>query len=130
MCELRQGNSQRDKWVIKDAKALSSTTANLYSSNDLKARSMRDNVVFSGIEKQRAEKITEACLEDLMQRTLKPDYDISFKRVHRMGKWNKLNERPLNIVAKFTFFKDREFGHVKQRNSTDLVSGERNRNRD
>lgn len=121
VCELRQGNSQRDKQVIEDVQAMSST--NLYSITDLKARSMRDNLVFSGIEKQRVEKNTEAYLQDFIQRKLKPDYEISFERVHRIGKWNELNERPLNIIAKFTFFKDREFVDVKQRNSTDLVSG-------
>lgn len=84
---------------------------------------MRNNLVFSGIEKQRGEKKnTEACLQDFIQRKLKPDYEISFGKVHWMGKWIELNEHPLNIVAKFTFFKTVNFGHVKQRNSTDLVS--------
>lgn len=123
VCELRQGNSQRDKQVIEEVKAMSSTTANLNSITDLKARSMRDNLVFSGIEKQRGEKNTEACLQDFIKRKLKPDYEISFERVHRIGKWNELTERPLNIMAKFTFFKDSEFGDVKLRNSTDLVFG-------
>lgn len=37
----------------------------------------------------------------------RPDYEISFERVHRMGNYNELNDRPRNIVAKFTFLKDR-----------------------
>lgn len=35
--------------------------------------------------------------------------EISFERVHRMGRWNEFNEHPRNIVAKFTYYKDREF---------------------
>ena len=36
-------------------------------------------------------------------------YHISFERVHRIGKANEFNERPRNIVAKFSYFKDREY---------------------
>lgn len=54
VCELGQGNSQRDHQVIDYVKTLSATTANLKNSiTDLKARSMRDKSLFSGIEEQR-----------------------------------------------------------------------------
>lgn len=46
-------------------------------------------------------------MQDFIQQKFKPDYEISFERVHRMGK------RPRNIVAKFTFFKDREFTRTR-----------------
>lgn len=122
--ELRQRNSQRDKRAIEDVKAFSSITATLYmySVTDLNPRSIKDSLVLSGIEKQKGEKNTEAFLQDCIQRKLKLNYEISFETVHRIGKWNELNERSLNIVPKFTFLKDREFGHVKQRNSSNLVS--------
>lgn len=100
--ELRQGNSQRDKRAIEDVKAFSSITATLYmySVTDLNPRSIKDSLVLSGIEKQKGEKNTEAFLQDCIQRKLKLDYEISFETVHRIGKWNELNERSLNIVPK------------------------------
>ena len=68
---------------------------------------MRYNLVFTGIPEERDED-TEAVILDLIQRKYKPDYHISFERVHRIGKANEFNERPRNIVAKFSYFKDRE----------------------
>lgn len=54
VCELGQGNSQRDHQVIEDVKTLSATTASLQNSmTDLKTQSMRDKLLFSGIEEQR-----------------------------------------------------------------------------
>lgn len=78
------------------------------SVTDLKARSMRDNLVFSWIPEQRGED-TEALLQDFLQKKYKLDYETSFERVHRMGRWNEFSEHPRNIVAKFTYYKDREF---------------------
>ncbi|XP_062609377.1 uncharacterized protein LOC134271145 [Saccostrea cucullata] len=78
------------------------------SVTDLKMRSMRDNLIFSGIPERRFED-TEAVLQDFIQRKYRLNYEISFERVHRMGKWNEFSEHPRNIVAKFTFYKDREF---------------------
>lgn len=40
---------------------------------------------------------------------LKIDEYISFERVHRMGKPDEFRTKPRNIIAKFSFFKDREF---------------------
>ena len=34
--------------------------------------------------------------------------DISFERVHKKGKYREYSEKPRNIVAKFSFYKDRE----------------------
>lgn len=78
------------------------------SLTDLKARSMRDNLIFTGIPEERWEN-TEAVLQDLLQKKYKLDYDIPFERVHRMGKWSEFKEQPRNIIAKFSYFKDREF---------------------
>ncbi|XP_048759528.2 uncharacterized protein LOC125669122 [Ostrea edulis] len=75
---------------------------------DLKARSMRDNLVFSGIPEDKSED-TEEVLQEFLQRKCKLDYEIQFERVHRMGRWNEFNEHPRKIVAKFTYYKDREF---------------------
>ena len=82
------------------------------SMTDLKVRSMRDNSIFTGIPEQKGED-TEELLQDFIQRKYKLDYTISFERVHRIGKWREFNEHPRNIVAKFTYFKDREFIRTK-----------------
>lgn len=48
-------------------------------------------------------------LQDFLQKKYKLEYEISFERVHRMGRWNEFSEHPRNMVAKFTYYKDREF---------------------
>ena len=101
---------------MKDASALMKESV-----IDLKARSMRYNLVFTGIPEERDED-TEAVILDLIQRKYKPEYQILFERVHRIGKANKFNERPRNIVAKFSYFKDREYICV---NATRKLQGTR-----
>jgi hypothetical protein len=58
---------------------------------DFKARSMRDNLVFSGIREEERED-TEAVLQDFLQRKFKLDYKVSFERMHRIGKWNEFSD--------------------------------------
>ena len=64
--------------------------------------------MFSGIHEEERED-TEAVLQNFLQRKFKLGYEISFERVHRIGKWNEFSEYPRSIVAKFTYYKDREF---------------------
>ena len=79
------------------------------SVTDLKARSMRDNLVFARIHEDNRED-TEAVLQEFLQLKYKQlDYEIPFELVHKMGRWNAFNKLPRNIVAKFTFFKDRKY---------------------
>lgn len=75
---------------------------------DLKSRSMRDNLIFSGIPETPNEDC-EAVLHHFLENKLKIDEYISFERVHRMGKPDEFKTKPRNIIAKFSFFKDREF---------------------
>nr|XP_022331758.1 uncharacterized protein LOC111129597 [Crassostrea virginica] len=105
-CSINQRATEAfasDLQKMKDASALMEESV-----IDLKARSMRDNLVFTGIPEERDED-TEALIQNLIQRKYKPDYQISFERVHRLGKPNDFSERPRNIVAKFSYFKDREY---------------------
>lgn len=51
---------------------------------DLKSRSMRDNIVFSGIPERNDEDYKEV-IQNFLKTKFKLD-DISFERVHRMGK--------------------------------------------
>ena len=52
--------------------------------------------------------VCEDTLRDFLKNKLKILDEIPFERVHRVGKPNEFNTRPRNIVAKFSFFKDRE----------------------
>lgn len=52
---------------------------------DLKARSMRDNLVFTGIQEDDRED-TEEVLQAFLQRKFKMDYEVHFERVHRVCK--------------------------------------------
>lgn len=78
---------------------------------DLQARSMRDNLVFSGIPEQ-TEEDPERTVKDFIQKHLKLPSDtvnaISFHRVHRLGGRKPDNRRPRPIVAKFEHYKQKE----------------------
>ncbi len=83
---------------------------------DLQARSMRDNLVFSGIPES-AEEDPEATVKNFIKTYLKLPEDtvenICFERVHRMGAKKPGAPRPRPIVAKFGYFKQKE--QVKSR---------------
>jgi hypothetical protein len=77
---------------------------------DVKARSMRDNLIFSNIPEVSNETpiTTEAILREFMVKELRMDTaevgNIKFDRVHRMAGRNQ----PRAIVAKFNNFKQRQ----------------------
>ena len=77
----------------------------------MKCRSMRDNLVFTTIQ-EHENKDTEQVLKSFLRDRLAIT-DVSYERVHRIGRkiqqpvWGQ-TVRPPVIVAKFTFFKDRE----------------------
>ncbi|MEW8546894.1 MAG: hypothetical protein AB2693_25545, partial [Candidatus Thiodiazotropha sp.] len=83
---------------------------------DLQCRSMRDNLIFTGIsevelkEDEKFENV-EKTLNDFLQTEMNIDIPIAYHRVHRIGVYDK-NEpgySPRPIIAKFERFKDREF---------------------
>ena len=83
---------------------------------ELKARSMQENLLFFGVREERDEQgeMTETVLREFIKReiTVASDVkvdDISFDRVHRLGR-RRFNSdtKPRPIVAKFEKFKDRE----------------------
>ena len=79
---------------------------------DIQWRSMRENLIFTGIDEE-----TELCdvknencerkIHDFVRR-LGLQNELSFDRVHRIGKYNPEQSYPRPIVAKFHNFKDRE----------------------
>lgn len=111
--EFRFGElSDRMKTLESDNKDLKSEIV------DVKARSMRDNLLFSNIPEKPNEtpEITEAVLREFMNTDLKMDVEqiraIKFDRVHRIAGRNQ----PRVIVAKFKDFKERQ--DVKSRSKT------------
>ncbi|XP_052268336.1 uncharacterized protein LOC127869720 [Dreissena polymorpha] len=82
----------------------------------LKSQSMRNNLVFTNIQEDNSTgnetaEITETKLRNHLQEKLKIAKDIAdtirFERVHR-SPGQPVSGKIRNIVAKFTFFKDRE----------------------
>lgn len=78
---------------------------------DLQCRSMRDNLIFTGITEpdsiEGSFEDTEDTLCDFLKREMKIETPISFHRVHRINS-SERNDSPRPIVAKFEHFKDRE----------------------
>lgn len=85
---------------------------------DLQCRSMRDNLIFTGIREMEvpwgdpeAREDVEATLRNFLASEMHIRYEIPFHRVHRLGIYNRATaeENPRPIIAKFEKFKDREF---------------------
>ncbi|XP_052225400.1 uncharacterized protein LOC127840939 [Dreissena polymorpha] len=80
----------------------------------MQAQSMRNNLIFSGINESSSEKPddTERLLCSFIVENLQIPQDdakcINLERVHRIGVRQSGNQPPRPIVAKFSLFKDRE----------------------
>lgn len=80
---------------------------------DLQCRSMRENLVFTGIEEPKLDKSefenTEETLCNFLKSEMNIEKSIPFDRVHRIGVSQEQRSYPRPIVAKFQSFKDREY---------------------
>ena len=114
--ELGQAKSLIDEMQLKNDKLSDSL-------NYVTSQSMRNNLVFSNIYEKPQEKPmqTEMLLRGFVETEMKISKSIvsamKFERVHRTGEPNKNGKR--NIVAKFTYFKDRE---MVRRSSSELAN--------
>lgn len=84
-----------------------------YSLVDLQCRSMRDNLIFTGIDEvQLGEgegfEDVEQTLCHFLQTEMGIENRISFHRVHRLGAYKAQQPDARPIIAKFERFKDRE----------------------
>ena len=79
---------------------------------DLQCRSMRDNLIFTGIEEPdyrvEQQEDTEQVLCEFLKYEMNTEPNIPFHRVHRLGYNQRYTDYPRPIVAKFEHFKDRE----------------------
>lgn len=86
---------------------------------DIQCRSMRDNLIFSGIPEQIQDN-PEQAIKDFMHSSLKLPLEsvnnITFHRVHRLGSnKNADTKRPRPIIAKFEHYKQKELVKSKGR---------------
>ena len=76
---------------------------------DLRCRSMKNNLVFTGLREAAGEE-TEAKLRDFLRYELNIDYYIEFDNVHRFGSRQNNNNgteiKPRPIVARFLYYND------------------------
>jgi hypothetical protein len=66
---------------------------------------MRDNLIFTGIAEVNGEN-PEEVIKTFIQQEINLQQDFKFERVHRIGR--KQNNKIRPIVAKFSFYKDKE----------------------
>ena len=92
---------------------------------DIQSRSMRDNLIFSGIPENPTSDHPEALLKDFLISKLKlpPDTvdNITFHRVHRLG--SPKNKRPRPIIAKLEHNNIKISSKVKEESSKVLTTG-------
>ena len=84
---------------------------------DLQCRSMRDNLIFTGIEEPAynpdTPEDTEQSLRAFLQTEMQIHKPIQFHRVHRLGRIERLEDNLRPIIAKFERAKDREYVRSK-----------------
>jgi hypothetical protein len=78
---------------------------------DLKARSMRDNLLFFNVEEEEKGNTDEKIFQILEEKLEIPDArnKIKIDRTHRVGRKRNAQRKPRAIVVKFNYFRDREF---------------------
>ena len=76
--------------------------------DNLESHSRRSNVIFYGVPEDEEEtwEASENKVLDLTKSTMQIAEDIRFDRVHRLGRKRQNSPRP--IIAKVTFFKDKQ----------------------
>ena len=72
---------------------------------DQQCRSMKYNLIFTGIEESRDED-SEEVVKNFIEKQLKVEDDVQLANVHRIGGVDKRKKGPRPIIAKFIFYKD------------------------
>lgn len=72
---------------------------------DLKCRSMKNNLVFTGLGGETNTEDTEGKLRDFIYHELEIEKDLEFDNVHRFGRFVRGKDRP--VVARFLYHGDR-----------------------
>ncbi|CAB4024871.1 Hypothetical predicted protein [Paramuricea clavata] len=100
LCELEDSNRRLQESVI-----------------DLKARSMRNNLLFFNVNEDERENTTEKIYEILERNLEIPNArdTIKIDRSHRIGRKREGQRKPRAIVVKFNFHQDRERIRLRQK---------------
>ena len=98
---------------IKQADLKSKQTSSEEKITDVQWRSMRENLIFTGIEETRgSSENTESTLRGFLSSKMNINEPIPFDRVHRLGQTKPPQHgqqtRPRPIIAKFERFRDKE----------------------
>lgn len=79
---------------------------------DLQWRSMRENLIFTGIPEpylpEGEFENVEGTLRQFLRDEMDIDRDIAFDRVHRLGRYDMYKKYPRPIIAKFERYRDKE----------------------
>jgi tetrahydromethanopterin S-methyltransferase subunit B len=81
----------------------------------LESHSRRNNLIFYGIPEEvnetsaKTESLLYSFLEDKLKLKVDDIDGILIERAHRLGKRNANGEKPRPIIAKFSFYKNKEF---------------------
>lgn len=73
---------------------------------DLKCRSLKNNIVFTGLWDETNNEDTERKLRDFIYQELEIENNIKFNNVHRFGRFYTEKDRP--IVSRFLYHGDLE----------------------
>lgn len=103
--EIKTLSNKCDQFEFKLKKIESDNNNILEKTDDLEYRSMRENLLFHGIE-EREHEHCEDVIHSFIQEALNITTNVTFDRVHRIGKVKADKCRP--IVAKFHYYKERE----------------------
>jgi tRNA threonylcarbamoyladenosine modification (KEOPS) complex Pcc1 subunit len=108
--EMKQRKRTEEKNVTRIGELEESNKRLQETVVDLKARSMRDNLLFHNIEESDEENCAEVIYSLLEEKLDMPDarQNIKIDRAHRVGRKRDSRRKPRAIVAKFNFFPDRE----------------------
>jgi tRNA threonylcarbamoyladenosine modification (KEOPS) complex Pcc1 subunit len=108
--EMKQRKRTEEKIVTRIGELEESNKRLQETVVDLKARSMRDNLLFHNIEESDEENCAEVIYSLLEEKLDMPDarQNIKIDRAHRVGRKRDSRRKPRAIVAKFNFFPDRE----------------------
>ena len=126
--ELREKKAVQDEAINELKKGVKSLTKQAAYEKEraikLESHSRRNNLNFFNIPEKKDESFenSETILRNFMVAELKISKDvddISFERVHRIGKSSPTESKPRPLIAKFTYHKDKEFVLSQAKNLRD-----------
>lgn len=114
--DLKEHNKVQDKAIEELKKGVKDLTRDANSEKErvikLESHSRRNNLNFFNIREEKEDSFakTEAILRKFLTKELKAEdaEEISIERAHRIGK-PRVDGKPRPIIAKFSFFKDKDY---------------------